>query len=126
RPPPATAILPDSIFVMPGVVANPHAVDLKILHHALDVVASFRKPGCARPSRPRRPWDRADHRTVQPVCRPGRGRHCTRQMSRRRSRPVTLTTETHMACKRHRAWRTLVVAAVLMTGLPANANDRAV
>src|SRR6516162_8278297 len=40
--------------------------------------------------------------------------------------PVTLTTETHMAGKRRQAWRNLMVAAVLMTGSPANANDRAV
>jgi len=39
---------------------------------------------------------------------------------------VTLTTETHMVGKRHQAWRNLMVAAVLMTGSPANANDRTV
>ena len=31
-----------------------------------------------------------------------------------------------MAGKRHRVWRNLLVAAVLMAGSPANANDRAV
>ena len=31
-----------------------------------------------------------------------------------------------MVRKRHQAWRNLTVAAVLMTGSPANANDRAV
>ena len=31
-----------------------------------------------------------------------------------------------MVRKRHQAWRNLMVAAVLMTGSPANANDRAV
>jgi hypothetical protein len=31
-----------------------------------------------------------------------------------------------MVGKRHQAWRNLMVAAVLMTGSPANANDRAV
>ena len=45
---------------------------------------------------------------------------------RKKSSLDDLNMETHMAGKRHQAWRNLMVAAVLMTGSPANANDRAV
>ena len=64
-----------------SVGGEARAVDLKVLHYTLHVVAGLGERDALDPVDGIDLRDRADRRAALPIAGPGRGRHCSRRTS---------------------------------------------